>query len=80
VTTRAPWAAATSAERSVEPLSTTSTSPVRPARLIPSSAWSTTLPTASSSFRQGMTTLISGGEYIAGGAATVAAAQDRKSG
>jgi hypothetical protein len=36
------------------------TSPVLPERRIPSSAWSTTFPTASSSFRQGMTTEISG--------------------
>ena len=42
---------------------------MRPARRIPSKAWSTTFPTASSSFRQGMTTLISGEEDIGGGVA-----------
>ena len=39
---RAPCSAATSAERSVEALSTTTTAPVRPERSIPSRAWSTT--------------------------------------
>ena len=48
------------AERSVDALSTTITSPVRPERRMPSQAWSTTAPTASSSLRQGMTTEISG--------------------
>ena len=56
----APCSAATSAERSVEPLSTTITSPARPDGGCPRSAWSTTLPTASSSFRHGTTTEISG--------------------
>ncbi len=45
---------------SVDPLSTTITSPGAPERRIPSNAWSTTLPTASSSFRHGMITEICG--------------------
>jgi hypothetical protein len=36
------------------------TSPDRPERSMPSQAWSTTAPTASSSFRQGITTEICG--------------------
>ena len=70
-TTRAPCAAATSAERSVDALSTTITSPGRPERRIPSRACSTTLPTASSSFRQGMTTEICG-VVVATGSSTLA--------
>ena len=40
------------------------TSPSRPERRIPSQAWSTTVPTASSSLRQGITTEISTGDDI----------------
>src|SRR5438132_84724 len=52
--TTAPCAAAISAERSVEPLSTTITSPVRPLASIPCRASSTTAPPAPSSFRPGV--------------------------
>jgi len=58
--TVAPWSAAISAERSVEPLSTTITSPERPECAMPSQVWSTTVPTAASSSRQGRTTEIWG--------------------
>src|SRR6266446_3280108 len=55
-TTRAPAAAAASGEPSVEPLSTTMTSPATPASSIASFASRTTAATLSISFRQGRTT------------------------
>src|SRR6266511_722222 len=51
--TRAPWAAAISAEPSLEPLSATSTSPSIPARCRKPCAFVTQAPTVAASSRQG---------------------------
>src|SRR3990170_9021243 len=56
LTTLAPALRATSAERSVEPLSTTMTSPVTPVSRSQRHAFWTQTPTLSSSFRHGSTT------------------------
>jgi hypothetical protein len=56
--------AAISAERSVDALSITITSPVRPELWMPSHAWFDDVATAASSFRHGIRTEISGGDCI----------------